>query len=232
MRRVIIPLIGLLLVGVAVAVGAWVFLNASAGSGEASVDISAPELTPAADSAATVYRIVPEESQVRFVIDEILRGALFTVIGSTDQVAGDIAVDLNNPASTEVGTIRVNVRTLQTDDNNRNRALRSFILKSAEDQYEFAEFQPTAIEGLPETVAAGEAFTFQITGDLTVTGVTRPVTFETTATLDADNRLTGSAVATVLYPDFNLTIPSVPFVAGVDEDVRLEIDFVALPVAG
>src|SRR5690606_26035007 len=102
---------------------------------------------------ATVYRIVPEASEVRFVIDEVLRGSPYTVVGTTSEVAGDIAVDTTTPSNTEVGTIRVNARTLTTDSDQRNRALRSFILKSADDAYEFVEFQPTALEGLPESVA-------------------------------------------------------------------------------
>lgn len=231
MRRIVIGLIVVGLLGVGVAAGGWVYLNATSGSGEASTEISAPELTPAAESAATVFRIVPEQSEVRFVIDEVLRGSPYTVVGTTNQVAGDIAVDLSNPASAEVGTIRVNARTLTTDSDQRNRALRSFILKSAEDEFEFVEFVPTALEGLPESVTAGESFSFQLTGDLTVAGTTNPVTFEVTAALVEDNQLSGQAVATVLYPEFNLTIPNVPFVAGVDEDVRLEIDFVAEAVA-
>lgn len=230
MRRIITGLA--ILVGLAAVIGisGWAYLNLTSGSGEASEAISAPELTPAETAGATIYRIVPEASEVRFVIDEVLRGSPYTVVGTTSEVAGDIAVDTSTPANTEVGTIRVNARTLTTDSDQRNRALRSFILKSAEDAYEFVEFQPTAIEGLPESVTEGEAFTFQIIGDLTIAGTTQSVTFDTTATLDSSDQLTGQAVATVLYPDFNLTIPSVPFVAGVDEDVRLEIDFVARTV--
>ena len=227
MRKIMIGLAILVGLAAVVGIGGWAVFNMSAGTGEASEAISAPELTPAETAGATVYRIVPEESEVRFVIDEVLRGSPYTVVGTTSEVAGDIAVDTTSPANTEVGTIRINARTLTTDSDQRNRALRSFILKSAEDAYEFVEFQPTTIEGLPESVTEGESFTFQIVGDLTVAGTTQTVTFDTTATLDSSDQLTGQAVATVMYPDFNLTIPSVPFVAGVDEDVRLEIDFVA-----
>lgn len=231
MRRIITGLVILGGLAAVFAVGGWAYLNLTSGSGEASEAISAPELTPVAAAGATVYRIVPEESEVRFIIDEVLRGAPYTVVGATSEVAGDIAVDTANPANTEVGTIRVNARTLTTDSDQRNRALRSFILKSAESAYEFVEFQPTAIEGLPQSVTVGEAFSFQIVGNLTVAGTTQSVTFDTTAMLDASDQLTGQAVTTVMYPDFNLTIPSVPFVAGVDEDVRLEIDFVARAAA-
>lgn len=228
MRKIIIGFV--ILVGV-VSMAGWAYFNLSAGSGEASQEISAPELTEVQTESTTVYRIVPEESEVRFVIDEVLRGSPYTVVGKTNQVAGDIAVDTTNPANTQVGTIRVNARTLATDSDQRNRALRSFILKSADDAYEFVEFQPTALEGLPESVSEGETFSFQVVGDLTVAGTTQSVTFDATATLESSDQLTGQAVATVMYPDFNLSIPSVPFVAGVDEDVRLEIDFVAQAVA-
>ena len=229
MKRFIMVIVALALIGGTLAVSAFVMLNLTAGTGEASETISAPELESTGE--ATVYRIVPEESEVRFRIDEVLRGADYTAVGITNEVAGDIAIDLTNPANSELGLVRINVRTLETDAGNRNQALRSFILKSAQDEYEFAEFQPTELVGLPETVSVGEPFSFQIVGDLTVTGVTNPVTFDAMVTLDADNRLSGQAVTTVLYPDFNLTIPSAPFVASVDEDVQLEIDFVAEAVS-
>lgn len=225
MRRLILILVGLVIIG-GVAVALWFSVS---GNGEASQAISAPQLEVATESS-TVYRIIPEESEVRFSANEILRGQPFTAVGVTSEVAGDIAVNTENPPASEVGTIRVNMRTLATDSDQRNRALRSFILRSAEDQYEFAEFQPTAVEGLPESVTVGEPFSFQITGDLSVAGTTNPVTFETTATLEDSGRLSGQATTTVLYPDFNLTIPDVPFVAGVEEAVLLEIDFVAQAV--
>ncbi len=229
MKRVIIVIVALLIIGGTLAAGAFVMLNLTAGSGEASEEISAPELE--STTGTTVYRIVPAESEVRFLIDEVLRGEDFTAVGATNEVAGDIAVDLANPANTELGLVRINVRTLETDAANRNRALRSFILNSSQDEFEFAEFQPTELIDLPASAAIGESFSFQIVGDLTVSGVTNSVTFDSTVTLDADNRLSGQAVTTVLYPDFELTIPSVPFVASVDDAVRLEIDFVAEAVS-
>jgi polyisoprenoid-binding protein YceI len=227
MRRLIYVLIGLVIVGGVVAVGAYALLVATSGDGRASEEISAPEL--AAQESSTVYRIVPEESEVRFSINEVLRGEPFTAVGITNDVAGDIAVNAESPQDSEIGIIRINARTLETDSSQRNRALRSFILRSAEDAFEFAEFQPTTIEGLPETVTVGEPFTFQIVGDLSVAGTSKSVTFDTTATLE-EGQLMGQATATVLYPDFNLTIPSAPFVASVEDEVLLEIDFVAQAV--
>jgi hypothetical protein len=41
------------------------------------------------------------------------------------------------------------------------------------------------------------------------------------------NELRGIATSTVRRADWNLNIPDVPFVAGVRDTVRLELDFVA-----
>jgi polyisoprenoid-binding protein YceI len=156
----------------------------------------------------------------------VLRGQPATAVGRTDQVVGTITVDPANPASVEVGIIRINVGTLATDNRLRNRAIHRFILQS--DRFEFAEFVPTAIDGLPDSVTIGEPLALTITGDLTVRDVTKPVTFETSVIPVSDTRLEGSAFGTIQRGDFSLTIPSVPSVADVSEEVRLEIDFVAL----
>lgn len=49
-----------------------------------------------------------------------------------------------------------------------------------------------------------------------------------TVTPVSETRIEGSAVATVLRESWNLTIPSVPNVANVSEEVELTIDFVAV----
>ena len=81
-----------------------------------------------------LYRIVSEESEVRFSLAEILDDEPNQVIGATDQVAGDILIDFENPEASRVGQIRVNVRTLRTDNNVRDRAIRSFVLESGQEQ--------------------------------------------------------------------------------------------------
>ncbi len=225
-RRIIV--IGIIVVGLlGAAAAAYVWF--SGGSGEASQQISSNELT-ASGTEQVIFRIVPEESQVRFILSELLQGQPTTVIGRTNQVAADIAVDFANPAASEVGTVRVNARTLLTDNEFRNRTIRGQILQSSQDEFEFSEFTPTSVEGMPETVTIGEAFTFKLVGDLRVRDIVKPATFDVTVTPVSETRLEGIAVSTVQRTDFNLIIPSVPGVADVSEEVRLEIDFVAQAV--
>jgi polyisoprenoid-binding protein YceI len=194
------------------------------GSSEASAPISAPILE-ASNPAATMFQIVPGDSEARFLIEEVLLGEPTTAVGRTDQVAGSIAVDPADPAGAEVGVVRVNARTLATDNQRRNQAVGRFILQTGE--FEYIDFAPTAVDGLPDSVTVGEPFTFRVTGDLTIRNITNEATFEATVTPVSETRLEGAATATIQRGDYNLVIPNVPNVADVSEDVRLEIDFVA-----
>ena len=194
-----------------------------------------PEATPAtaavqATGDARLFRIVPEESEARYEIDELLRGEPTRVVGLTDQVAGDIIVDFANASASQVGVIRINVRTMETPEDRRDRAVRSRILQSAEDQFEFVDFTPTALEGLPDAVSVGDTVSFTIVGDLKVRDITAEARFQATITVVAEDRLEGTAQATVLRSTYNLVIPQVPFVADVGEEVLLGIRFVATAV--
>lgn len=205
---------------------------------EATTDPVEPTAAPAettaeaasASTAATLFRIVQDESEVRFSITEDLRGVPTNPIGVTNQVAGDILVDLGTPANTRVGTIRIDARTLTTDSEFRNRAIRAEILESSKDEYEYIDFTPTAVTGLPAQITVGQAVTFQITGDLKIRDITNSVTFDVTATLTSDDRLEGSATTQVTRAMYNLQIPNAPGVANVSDEVDLSIDFVATKV--
>lgn len=211
--------------------------NDDSGSSDVDTDSGdAAEVAVASDngeletgaSGPVLFEIVQAESEARFILNEVLRGDPNTVVGATDQVAGEILFNPADPASARVGTILVNARTLATDDDRRNRAMGNRILDTG--AYEFISFTPTSISGLPESVRTGDGVTFQLTGDLTIRDVSTEVTFQATVIPVSDDRLEGMASATVLRGDYRLIIPSVPFVANVDEEVMLELDFVALRV--
>jgi polyisoprenoid-binding protein YceI len=181
--------------------------------------------TSAAASSATVYQIIPEQSKVSFTISEDLNGSPNTVVGTTNLVAGQLALDSHDLSQTQVGTIQVDARGLATDNSRRNGAIRNFILST--NQYEYITFTPKSVSGFSGAGQVGQTYTFQLTGDLTIRNVTKSVTFEVTAQGTSATQISGSAKATVNRGDYNLTIPSVPNVANVGEQVGLQIDFVA-----
>jgi polyisoprenoid-binding protein YceI len=172
-----------------------------------------------------VYQIDPTRSEARFTINEVLRGAPTTVVGVSQNLGGQIALDLNNPAAAQVGEILINARDFATDNEFRNNAIANEILLTNE--YEYISFEPTSISGLPETAVIGETYPLQITGNLTIAGQTREVTFDAEVTPLSESELQGLASVEILYADFGLTIPFARSVESVEDNVFLELDFIA-----
>lgn len=192
---------------------------------DAGVLESEPE-DAAALGGTLVLQIVPAGTEARFIIEEVLRGEPNTVVGITDKVTGEIRVDLEDLSATEVGPISIEAGALKTDNNFRNGAIENFILQTG--SFPLITFSPISIEGLPAEVAVGDSFSFNLTGELTIRDITQLVTFSVTVTVQSENEIRGSAVATVLRADYELKIPSVSQVASVSEEVNLELDFVAI----
>lgn len=181
---------------------------------------------PAMPFERALYRISEDDSEARFLIDEVLSGNPITVVGATRRVAGDVIVNFADPASSQVGTIAINARTLQTDNDFRDNAIRGAILQSG--QFEFIEFAPTELIALGDAPAGvGAQVTFQLRGDLTVRDVTREVVFDVTVTVDSEEQISGTASTTITREDYNLSFNTPPQVADVGDEVTLEIDFVA-----
>ena len=229
----------LVIVGASLGAGAYSLLKPTAA---ASAPITAVPLATSSVALATssdasdgqtatpaLYEIQPADSQASFTIDEVLRGSPKTVVGTTDQVSGQIAFDSSDPSSAQVGTILIDARTLVTDDSSRNRVLNNQILST--DNYEYISFTTSQISGLPQAVTPGQPFTFQLSGDLTIRGVSKPATFDVTVTPAADGTLSGSATTTIQYSDWGISIPSVPFVASVGNQVVLQLNFAATAAA-
>lgn len=198
--------------------------EAPAAATEATSSAAAEQ--PAAAAPAT-FRIVPEGSEARFTLDEQLMGQPKTVVGVTRLVQGEIQLDPANPAATQIGPIQIDARDFKTDNDRRNGAIQRFILQSADDKNRYITFTPTAIAGLPETVTIGTPFEFTVTGDLQIRDVVRPETFQVTVTANSENELVGTASTVVMRGNYGLNIPSVPSVANVTEEVKLEFDFTA-----
>ena len=196
----------------------------------AATSIVIPTEPPLTDAsvARTPYRIAPSaKSEARFSLFEDLLGVRTEVVGRTDQVAGDIVIDFGAATLSQVGVIRINARTLATDDSRRNSAIRSRILHSAEDEYEFIEFAPTALLGLPESVTIGETYLLEIEGQLTLVGTSLPVRFIGEVSLESEERLRGHFSTLVRYADWGITVPFSPSASNLDEGVTLELEFVA-----
>lgn len=198
-----------------------------------AITVSTLETSTASGAAETAggartFTLTQDGTQARFSLYELLMGQDKTVVGVTSLVDGSLTVDPTNPGSTVISPIRIDASDFKTDSDRRNGAIQRFVLQSNQAAYQYITFTPTAIEGLPATVNVGDSFSFTVQGDLTIRDVTYPETFELTVTVNSENELVGLGKTTIMRSNYNLTIPSVPSVANVGEEVELEIEFTAV----
>lgn len=191
------------------------------------VEGAAPSALVAAP--AQRYAIVASDSEVVYRVNEVLfreGNRLNVAVGRTREVRGEVLVDRVNPRNSRIGTITVNISTFQSDSSRRDQAIHSRWLESA--RYPTAEFHPKEIQGLPATYSEGQQLRLKVAGDLKVRDVTKPTTFEMTLTLRGTS-LSGTATATIRMTDFGFDPPSIFGILRTEDEVRLELQFVARP---
>lgn len=210
-----------ILVLAVIAIGAYLYVTRAPSA--PSQDISGFNATSTANgSVLGTYNISSAESVVRFEVDEVLNGSPFTAVGTTSQIAGSVTVGAD---SISIGTIRINARTFKTDSERRDGAIARAILKSETAANEFLVFEPTSVSGTVTALAAVPQ-TFTVSGNLTIAGVTRPAVFTVEAAV-VNGSVIATVNATVLRSTYGIIIPSVPFVASVDDEVRISASIVA-----
>lgn len=196
----------------------------------AQVPVTGATPTTAAASANTVdFKLVPGESQVSYTVQETFfnqNNKLNTAVGVTKQVTGDIYGNKTDPSQSKFGTITVDISQFTSDSSMRDNFIRRKFLESS--KYPLATFTPTAIDGMPETYTDGQSYSFKVTGNMTVHGVTKPVTFDVTASLSGTT-LSGTATAAVKMSDFGVGPITLAGMLQTQDDVKLSMQFVARP---
>ncbi|TVR04753.1 MAG: YceI family protein [Spirochaetaceae bacterium] len=200
----------------------------SGGSGEPTAAAVAERSEPR-DEAARLFEVIPGSAEAQFIIGEVLRGRQNDVVGSTDQIDGSFSLGFSNGA-VEIGQFVINLRSIQTDDEMRDRTIRTMILQTNRDEFEFSTFTPTSVEGAPSSISVGDTLQLRVTGDLAIRDVTRPVDFDMELTVQSEQEITGTAAAVITWDEFDITIPYVggnSIVASVEDEVRLRMEFLA-----
>ena len=170
-----------------------------------------------------VYRISQAKSEVQFIIGEVLNGAPFTAVGNTNEVAGDISISGNQIT---LGGLAVNAKTFKTDSSRREGAIVRFILRSDQPVNEFITFKPTQPITLGTPLVDGKEVWVTVSGNLTVSGVTKPAIFAGKIKIEGDNLIV-KGYSTVKRSDFGLKIPELSFIASVDDEVLIYVSVVA-----
>ncbi len=186
--------------------------------------------TASAPSGTVKYRTVPDQNEARYRVREQLARLNFPTdaVGATKAVSGTIAIDSNGNVVPDLSQFQVDLSTLRSDEGRRDNFIRQNTLDTA--TYRYAKFVPKEVKGLPSPPPSTGQVGFQLVGDLTIRDVTRTVTWDVSANLQADSA-TGQAKTSFTFADFNLTKPTVMVVLSVDDTINLEVDFTLQKVA-
>ena len=181
---------------------------------------------PATDGLQLV--VAPDGNEVRYRIREQLAGFDLPndAVGATSDVTGGIAFDGKGQLVPASSKFVVNVATLKSDKDRRDGYVRGRVLETS--QFPTVELAPTALRGLTLPVPTSGSKTFQLVGNLTVHGVTKPTTWQVDAKFDG-TRVSGTAATAFAFSDFGLTQPRVPVVLSVADTIKLEYTFSLVP---
>lgn len=182
-------------------------------------------VTPgAANPDGPRYRIVAERSEAQYRAREtfVNQPAPVDAIGRTKAIEGELQLDSEDVLRGRVLSMRIDLRTLTSDQSRRDTFIRQNTLKT--DQFPYAEFRSTESAG-PALFRPGAEAAFQIPGLMTVKGQERPVVWEARAKLDGDT-ITGTASARVKLTDFGLEPPRLAILS-VEDEMTWQIDLVA-----
>jgi polyisoprenoid-binding protein YceI len=142
-------------------------------------------------------------SVVGYRVQEVLIGQNSTAVGRTSEVWGSITVSADEVAK---ATFTANMTSVKSDQSERNAQFDGRIMDV--NTYPTAKFQLTDPIPLGTVPGAAEVKAYHATGDLTMHGVTRPITF-TISTERTGSSLYALADINVVFADWDISNPSV-----------------------
>jgi polyisoprenoid-binding protein YceI len=220
---------------------------AGAGAAAAAISLYQPsktvEATPATDinvvsapqgaKVALRYTTAATGNSARYRIREQLVGLDLPndAVGETQGVKGVIAADAKGNVIASESKFTIDVSTLKSDKDRRDNFVRRRVLET--EQYPSVTFVPKSVRGVSLPLPKSGTKSFEIIGDMTVRGTTKPTVWKVNAQFHGD-RMTGAASTSFTFADFGIEQPRVPVVLSVDETIKLEFDFtlVPAPIAG
>jgi polyisoprenoid-binding protein YceI len=175
--------------------------------------------TATATPTATTWKIDPAHSQIEFSVRHMM---ITTVKGRFAGVEGTVRLDEANPATADVD-VRIDAASIDTREAQRDAHLRSADFFDVE---HFPHITFTATRGLDR-----HGNHLELTGDLTIHGVTRPVVLDVTEEGRGKDpwggeRLGFSATTKIKRSEFGLTWNQALETGGVlvSDDIKVSLD--------
>lgn len=127
--------------------------------------------------------------------------------------------------------IVVDLSGLASDNSLRDNTVRRSVLETQ--RFPEASFVPVKATGLPLPLPAAADLAFQVTGQLTIHGVTKEATFDVTGKRsEGDLQTAANVTPAITFAAFGMSQPRVFTVISIKDEIRLEVDLVAKQKAG
>ncbi|MDK6260050.1 YceI family protein [Corynebacterium frankenforstense] len=219
-RKFVITAFVVAIVLIAVAGVAPAVISAFTGPGVKTEGLTDEYAKPAEVSLDGDWEVVRNRgdnaTSVGFTFPELLPGDRRVTSGSTQQITGGVRVEDRKLVD---GTVTVDMNTIESDNERRDINVRNKIFET--DKFPTSEFrvtEPVDLSGVPDDGTAGEV---ELTGELTIHGVTRGVTAPFKVLRDRD-RVVVSSTIPVNRLDYEVETPD--FVAAtIDEQGEINI---------
>jgi polyisoprenoid-binding protein YceI len=184
--------------------------------------------TSTASSAAT-YEIDPAHSSASFKVRHMM---IANVKGSFNKLEGSVVFDARNPEAARIDA-RIDAASIDTREPQRDAHLRSADFLDVEN-YPQLTFRSKSVKSIGENE-------YELTGDLTIRGVTREVKLQVESTPEVKDpwgnlRVGATATTVINRKDFGLTWNTALETGGVlvgdRVDITLDLEFVKKAQAG
>lgn len=170
------------------------------------------------------FVIAPAGNEARYRVRERLlnRELDNDAIGKTAELTGSILAFPDGRIVRDSSRITVNLKSLKSDSERRDGFLQRRTLET--EKFATVELVPTAVRGFKGPLPATGPVTFELLGDLTIRGVTRPSVWQVTARAEGQD-VAGTATTAFTFKEAGLDQPKVPVVLSVSDTIKLEYDF-------
>lgn len=201
------------------------FAESASARKESGAEASGP--TKSVQAAKLSFVLAPSGSTARYRVRERLVGQDLPsdAVGETKSITGAIAFDSSGKVIPQSSKFVLDAKTFVSDKDRRDGFVRRRLLEA--DRYPSILLAPTSVRGISLPVPTTGSHPIEITGDLTVAGVTRPTAW-TGSVQFQDGRVTVSAGTAFTFDDIQMEQPRVPVLLSVADTIRLEIDFTLL----
>ena len=193
-------------------------------------------------SGETRFEII-EGTRVFYRVREQLVGISFLndAVGVSEGISGAIVVDVDGMVDVSQSRLVLDLATFSSDQARRDNFIRTRVFEIAQAR----GCRPDCVLHEPEAVFIPRMSSnsplppddvetsfpivgFELSGDLTLHGVTKEITWQVFATYNSNAGIVeGKAQTMFTFSMFDLTKPDLSFLLTVEDEIRIEIDFKA-----